>query len=189
MGTGSAPSTTECITPVFDRWVYKVHTRGWSSMDGYTLNLAEFEDILPKAVEAGYGDVSLAEAEYVLRGLRYGFDLEHDESLMPPGQTYYRNYKSAFDNSQKITDALLKRVRQGKTLKLGPWQVEDGFPHGEGCNVPNGGVPKKLEPDVIRPVSDHTKTQFNAASRSDRVKHTLDTYNEIALALEKGFYI
>ena len=53
--------------------------------------------------------------------------------------------------------------------------------------MPQGAVPKKLEPDSIRPTSDHTKTQFNAAVDLEAVAHTLDTYNEIAAALKPGY--
>ena len=52
-----------------------------------------------------------------------------------------------------------------------------------------GAVPKKLEPDSIRPVSDHTKTGFNRAVDLRAVEHTLDTYNEISRELRKGYYM
>ena len=80
------------------------------------------------------------------------------------GRRVFRNYRSALENRQLVTDALAKRVKSGKTLKLGSWDGSpEALPVEQGCNVPMGAVPKKLEPDSIRPVSDHTKTGFNSA--------------------------
>ena len=56
-------------------------------------------------------------------------------------------------------------VNTGKTLKLGEFagKAKD-LPGDVGRIVPpQGGVPKKLEPDSIRPFSDHTKSGFNDA--------------------------
>ena len=46
----------------------------------------------------------------------------------------------------------------------------------------------KLEPDAVRPFSDHTKTGFNAACDMGAVAHTLDTYMEIAAELKPGYF-
>ena len=52
-----------------------------------------------------------------------------------------KNYKSALQNSQLISDALSKRVDAGKTVVLGPWKNGDLLPSGDkGCNVPQGGA-------------------------------------------------
>ena len=115
----------------------------------------------------------------VLDGLSEGFDLEHDEALMPDGAQFYPNYSTAYDNAEKVTDALRDRVIQGKTIELGTCHEGDPFPTHTGCNVPQGAVPKKMEPDKMRPYSDHTKTLFNSASDQSSLKHTLNTYNEI----------
>ena len=100
-----------------------------------------------------------------------------------PTRQYYKNYRSALDNIETVSDALRKRVSAGKTLKLGPWKPGDDFPSGiRGCVVPQGAVAKKLEPDSIRPTSDHTKTRFNLSVDMSLFSHTLDTYtnNEIS---------
>ena len=90
----------------------------------------------------------------------------------------------------QVTVALQKRVASGKTLKLGAWNTRDPLPTGrEGCVVPQGAVAKKLEPDSIRPVSDHTKTGFNAAVDMSKMQHTLDTYNEIGRELQYAYYM
>ena len=128
------------------------------------------------------------DADFVLHGIEHGFDLNLDEDKMGPAQKF-KNYKSALENAATVTDALRKRVRAGKSIRLGAWNIKDDLPSGmeKGCNVPQGAVPKKLEPDTIRPVSDHTKTGFNAAVDMRPLWHTLDTYNEIAKELNYGY--
>ena len=134
------------------------------------------------------GSLSQSEADYLLRGIEFGFDFDLDESKIPTG--YRPNYRSAFENKSKVTDALRKRVLTGKTLRLGAWNAKDPLPTGsEGCVVPQGAVAKKLEPDSVRPVSDHTKTGFNAAVDMSRMQHTLDTYNEIGRELQYSYYM
>ena len=68
-------------------------------MPGHTLNLPLWKELLPKAVNAGH--ISRADADYVLHGLEFGFDLGLDESLMPTRQ-YYKNYRSALDNIETV---------------------------------------------------------------------------------------
>ena len=118
-----------------------------------------------------------------------GFDLGLDESMMR-GKVVFKNYKSAFSNKQKVTDALLDRVKSGKTVKSGEFDGDPSKLPGEnGTVVPMGAVAKKLEPDKVRPFSDHTKTRFNAASDSDRVKHTLSAYDDVARELLPGYFM
>ena len=142
---------------------------------------------LPLAVQLGYIDKETA--DFVLAGLTQGFDLGLNEDAISKKQ-YYRNYKSALDNRNTVSDALRKRVQAGKTVDLGPWAPGDPLPSGsEGCVVPQGAVAKKMEPTAIRPTSDHTKTTLNAAVDMSQVAHTLNTYEEIASALKKGYYM
>ena len=62
-------------------------------------------------------------------------------------------------------------MKDGKTLKLSAWHGHPAaLPTVDGCVVPLGAVPKKLEPDKIWPVSDHTKTGLNGALDLSRVK-------------------
>ena len=106
------------------------------------------------------------------------------------GRRVHNNYSSAYDNKAKVTKALAKRVADGKTLKLGAFsRSSDELPPGAGCVVPQGAVPKKLEPDSVRPFSDHTKTGLNGSVDMSGLDHSLNTYNEIAAALKPGFYM
>ena len=171
----------------YDYYSNLCETLGAQILPGYTINYQKFSELLPMAVARGY--VSSSDADYVLRGLKEGFDLDLDESKMK-GRRVFRNYRSALENRQLVTDALAKRVKSGKTFKLGPWDGSpEALPVEQGCNVPMGAVPKKLEPDSIRPVSDHTKTGFNRAVDLRAVEHTLDTYNEISRELREGYYM
>ena len=181
--TGSAPSTPKFI---FDSWRQLIDSEGVSALEGHTLNISTFEDLLPKAVAQGL--VTQPDAEFIISGITSGFSLDIDETKMGKAKIY-KNYSSALDNAELITSALSKRVKGGKTLKLGNWWKGASLPTGseKGCNVPQGGVPKKLERDVIRPISDHTKTLLNSAVDLSRVAHTLDTYNEIATELKTGY--
>ena len=72
------------------------------------------------------GSLSQSEADYLLRGIEFGFDFDLDESKIPTG--YRPNYRSAFENKSKVTDALRKRVLSGKTLRLGAWNAKDPLP-------------------------------------------------------------
>ena len=190
MGPGcftSTPVPKVAASSSYNSWLEFVARFGVSAMPGNTLHLSEWNKWLPIAVEKGYVDA--ATADYVMHGLRYGFDLGLDESKVGARQ-YYRNYKSALEHRGTVSDALRKRVEAGKTLCLGPWRPGDPLPSGgKGCVVPQGAVPKKLEPDTIRPTSDHTKTTFNAAVDLDAVAHTLNTYQEIADNLKQGYYM
>ena len=171
----------------FDYWFNLVQEQGLSMLAGNSLTpsvLTEWKLWLPQAVKQGL--VSAEDADYVMTGITVGFELDVDHAKLR-GARYHKNYKSALEQAPLITDALRKRVRGGKTLRLGSWKAGDPLPTGEGCVVPQGGVPKKLEPNVIRPVSDHTKSGFNAAVDLTRVAHTVDTYNEIARDLKPGY--
>ena len=187
------PSIYDYITPEFtnakssyDYWHDLCSKFGPHALRGSTLNLQPFQELLPQCVEQDL--ISQSDADYLLRGIVEGFDFDLDESKIPNG--YRPNYRSAFDNKGTITDALRKRVASGKTLKLGVWNSKDPLPTGSrGCVVPQGGVPQKLEPDSIRPVSDHTKTGFNAAVDMTNMQHTLDTYNEIGRELQYAYYM
>ncbi len=184
---GGGACTSNSPTSSYDYWFTFATQHGVQLLPGNTLHLPVWKKWLPLAVSAGY--VSATDADYVMHGLEHGFDLGLDESLMPSRQ-YYKNYKSALENRATVTEALLKRVKAGKTIKLGRWKVGDPFPSGEkGCVVPQGAVAKKLEPDAIRPTSDHTKTLFNKAVDMSRFAHTLDTYNEISKHLHPGYFM
>ena len=160
---------------------------GAKVMSGSTLDLSEFERLGPVIVREGL--VTWSEVDYVLNGIKNGFDLGVDESRLR-GKRVFRNYKSAYEKKDLVTEALRKRVQKGKTIKLGDFHGDIAdLPGDAGLVVPNGSVAKKLEPDAVRPFSDHTKTGFNAACDMSQVQHTLDTYNEIAHALRPGYFM
>jgi hypothetical protein len=171
----------------FLNFVCECEQAGVSKLPGNTINLEKFKQRLPACVAAGL--VAQADSDYILHGLEFGFDLHVDSSKLP-GKRVFKNYKSAYESKDKVHDALTKRVRAGKTMKLG------GF-DGRACNLPGvqgrtvsqGAVPKKLEPDSARPFSDHTKSGFNGACDISFLEHSLDTYNEISRALKPGYYM
>ena len=170
----------------FKKWNDACLSHGSQIMDGMTLDIHLWERLLPLAVAAG--NVKKSVADKVLHGIKFGFDLGADESKMGPAKVR-KNYASAMQNSQLVTDALAKRVKKGKTLKLGPWKPSDGLPTGteRGCNVPQGAVPKKLEKHLVRDISDHTKTHFNNCLDMSDLSHTLNTYAEIEQALRPSY--
>ena len=87
----------------------------------------------------------------------------------------------------------MKRVHLGKTLDLGVWShalaaaLKDTFT--SSAIFPVGATPKPLEPTELRPTDDHTRTGFNAASSLDFLRHSLDTYNEIAWFLRQDYFM
>ena len=100
----------------FHQFMLQCAKEGVGDLRGNTLNLGKFRERLPACVEAGL--VSQVDCDYILHGLTYGFHLHVDESKLP-GKHVNRNYKSAYESKGKVHDALIKRVRTGKTLKLG----------------------------------------------------------------------
>lgn len=159
--------------------------QGIDGLQGNTLNYQMFAEKLPACVEAG--TVSQVDCDYILKGLKYGFDLHVDESKLP-GRKVHRNYKSAFEAKTKVHEALSKRVKAHKTLRLGPFAGKAvDLPGSQGRTVSQGAVPKKLEPDAARPFSDHTKSQFNSACDIEFLDHSLNTYAEIARELKPGY--
>ena len=71
-----------------------VLSHGAAVMSGNTLYLAEFERLGPVIVQEGL--VTQGEVDYVLNGIRNGFDLGIDESRIR-GKRVHRNYKSAYE--------------------------------------------------------------------------------------------
>ena len=45
---------------------------------------------------------------------------------------------------------------------------------------PIGAVDKASDPSVKRPTDDHTRTGFNHATEMDQLRHSLNTYAEVA---------
>ena len=181
-----APSPKPSSSP----WAAFEYVQGYTISEGVgglkgTQVGSVFRDKLKALVEAG--KFSPRDAGYLIDGVSKGFDLGLDESMMK-GKRVFRNYPTAYEAKEKVSDALRARVEAGKTLKLGAFDGDASKLPGECATVvPMGAVAKKLEPDKVRPFSDHTKTCLNAAAR-DRIEHTLDTYDEIAKELKPGYF-
>ena len=107
----------------FDYWYNLVQEQGLSMLSGNSLTpsvIKEWKKWLPLAVEQGL--ISQDDADYVMTGITEGFALDVDHAKLK-GTRYHKNYKSALEQAPLITDALRKRVRSGKTLKLGTWKA------------------------------------------------------------------
>ena len=183
----SIPRTEALLSSNFWDQHNKCSRYGTAAMRGMTLNIPLWNKWLPLAVSAG--KVTQLVADKVLDGITHGFDLGIQEDKMGSAKVR-KNYSSALDNASMVSDALRKRVIAGKSLKLGKWDPSVGFPTGvSGCNVPQGAVAKKMQPDIMRPVSDHTKTLFNDCCDTSEFVHTLDTYAEIARELKPNYFM
>ena len=172
-----------------DRLRCVVEERGACALPGSTIRYHRFMKLMRRAVSRGY--VSREHGEFVADGLRNGFRMGVDVSKLL-GKRAYKNYKSAVEATPYVSKATRKRVDAGKTICLGefdsrtdrhvlPWRAWRIFPM--------GAVPKPLEPEERRPTSDHTKTGLKDATDSDSLRHTLNTYNEIAEYLMPGYYM
>jgi hypothetical protein len=138
----------------------------------------KYESFIPAmwaAVRSGH--VLPHHAEFVQRGLRWGFEA----GLQPHklvGQRVFSNYPSATgEYRHRVAAAIDKRVQSGRTLDLGEWTYElmatmkavfkNYFV------FPLGATGKPLEPDAARPLSDHTRTGTNAATDMSILSHSL----------------
>ena len=52
-----------------------------------------------------------------------------------------------------------------------------------------GAVPKPLEPDEMRPVSDHSRTGMKKATDMTFLRHSIHAYDELEEGLEYGYYL
>ena len=84
-----------------------VDEKGACSLPGVSINFDLFVPILQRAVVRGF--VPLHKAQYVFRGLRYGFDLGIDVSLLT-GRRRFRNYASAIEAREQVSDNVRDRV-------------------------------------------------------------------------------
>ena len=153
----------------------------------------KYETFIPcmwKAVARGF--VKHEDAVFVWKGLRYGFTAGIDVSRMH-GHRWFNNYNSAMEGREQVLRAIMKRVDGGKTVLVGLWNTQlakglrASFP--ATAIFPMGAVPKPLEPTELRPTSDHTRTGVNAATDLSALRHSLDTYNEIAWFLQLDYFM
>ena len=163
----------------------QVQERGACSLPGVTIDYWRLRPLVEAAVARGF--VPMRDAVYVLRGLRFGFDLGVDVALLK-GKRWFGNYSSALDSREQVTQAVRERVSACKTIALCACGLKDArlLPWAS-CRVfPLGAVSKPLEPDTVRPISDHTKSGLKAATDDSRLKHALNTYEEIADFFKRG---
>lgn len=160
------------------------------ALPGVTVRYDTFIPAMWSAVAKGY--VEPKHASFVSEGLRYGF-LAGVQVQKLTGHRWFRNYPTAVAARDAVTRATMKRVEGGKTLHLGPWSDALGrtvrATFGSSFIVPLGAVPKPLEPTEMRPTSDHTRTGLNANTDLSFLKHSLDTYNEIAWFLKQDYFM
>ena len=79
-----------------------VEKMGVHSLDGYNINLAKFKLTLPDCVSQGL--VSQEDADYVLHGLEFGYDLGVDHDMLK-GRRVHKNYSTAYENKGKLHKA------------------------------------------------------------------------------------
>ena len=159
-------------------------------MPGVSIKIDVLTPKIDRAVELGF--VKREHANFVLNGLRFGFDLGIDTSKLK-GRIGYRNYPSALNARAQISKSVRSRIGAQKTLCLGKF---DSVLKSEMSAVwdtwrifPLGGVPKPLEPDSIRLISDHTRSGLKWATDMDFFAHTLNAYSEIAAFLKPGYFM
>lgn len=139
-------------------------------MPGVNLRFETFVPEMWRAVARGF--VRHKHAAFIVftyEGLRWGFRAGFDSSKLF-GHRWFKNYPTALKGAGRsaVIQATLKRVGLEKTPDLGEWSptlaaaVKQCF-H-KSAIFPMGCVPKPLEPEEMRPVDDHTRTGFNAAT-------------------------
>ena len=160
------------------------------SLPGVGVKYDTFIPCMWQAVSRGF--VKHAHAVFVGDGLRDGFTAGIDVTRLR-GHRWFSNYKSAVEGRDAVTRATMKRVDAGKTVQIGTWSdqlaacLRNSFP--ATAIFPVGAVSKPLEPTELRPTSDHTRTGLNSATDLDFLKHSLNTYHEIAWFLRQDYFM
>ena len=187
-GWNSAADQGGLLDEMFD-WAHQVYERGACSLPGVPIRYDNFMSGMYRAVVRGY--VLPAHADFVARGLRYGFDAGLQRALLH-GQRAFANYPPAeVDYRAQVEQATLKRVAAGRTLDLMPWGADsfqllrDVF--GDFFIFPLSAQEKPLEPGVVRPLDDHTRTGLNAATFRDFLRHTVRSFEDVAFYLRSGY--
>ena len=176
---GSEPSGLGLVAAMRAR----VEATNACALPGCAIKYDNFMHAMWRAV--AHGHVEHAAASFVAGGLRHGFTAGVDVvRLARMGNRWFSNYKSAEAARIPVRQAIMKRVARGKTLSLGAWTSQlAGEVRAYFANsfiFPMGAVEKALERGVFRPTSDHSRTGLNAASDLSFLRHSLNTYNEIA---------
>ncbi len=171
-----------------------VETENACALPGCTIKYDSFLTCMRRAVSRGY--VHTRHAEFVERGLRYGFDCGVQREQLY-GKRVFSNYKSAEDARSSVTKAIQSRLKKGKTLALGAWSVVEAALKAAGVDTyflfPMGAVAKKDSPDptnpIMRPTDDHRKTGLNKATCMEHLRYALKTYAEVAWLLKQDYFM
>ena len=198
----SESSDTSGVFAEMYKWARVVYNENACALPGVNIKFDTFIPYMWKAVELGY--VQSQHAEFVQLGLRWGFEVGlHPDRLH--GHRFFKNYDSATSEAARprVTKATEARVAAGKTLHLGSAvyetlsvlrQVFD-----KAFIFPMGATAKPLEPDKLRPTSDHTRTGLNAACNmhgegrtalklgSPTLSYSLEAYAEMGRRFLPGF--
>jgi hypothetical protein len=160
------------------------------TLPGVSIKYETFIPEMWKAVARGY--VRHEHAEFVAEGLRWGFRAGV-QVAKHTGHRWFSNYPTALAAREAVSRATMKRVQTGKTVCLGPWSTALGnllrATFRSSFIFPLGAVAKPLEPNEMRPTSDHTRTGLNSHSDLSFLRHTLDTYEEIAWFLKQDYFM
>ena len=169
-----------------------VEAKGACSLPGCTLIFDRIVPVLQRAVIRGF--VSLPHAQHTFRSLRFGYTGGAQQALLErSGQRPFRNYPSAIAARAAVTRSLNARIAAGKSLLIG--KASNSLYSSISSRYASwfmfslGAVPKAMEPNEMRPVSDHSKSGLNACCDLTHLKHTYDTYNDIAMHLLKGYFM
>ena len=167
-----------------------VETGNACDLPGVGIKYGPFLECMWRSVERGFVDKD--KALFCAEGLKSGFMCGVDVGLMT-GHRWFKNYPPAIEARHAVTAAIKERVVNKKTLVLGTWTAGLGsLVRGmfrATAIAPINAVPKPMEPEKVRPTTDHTRTGFNAATSLDFLSHSLDTYNEIAHFLKSDYFM
>ena len=167
----------------------QVKRHGACSLPGVSIRFDRVVPLIERAMARGF--VSRLHGDYVINGLWHGFDLGIDMSCVH-GKRRFRNYASAIEGRKFVSKATRARVSDGKTVCLGYYDHDKDrhdLPWDKWRIFPVGAVPKPLEPDSMRPVSDHTRTGLKDATDMEIFRHSLTTYDDIAKWLRHGYFM
>jgi hypothetical protein len=160
-----------------------VETDGACALPGVSIRLDLLRPLLERAVGRGY--VRRDHADFVIDGLVRGFDCGIDPSLLSGGK-YFSNYSTALEARPAVSKAIRSRLAAAKSYELFEWNKSQRsrlpWPAWRCFSI--GAVSKPMEPGVMRPFSDHTKSGVNSSTDLTFLRHTLGAYEEVALYLK-----
>lgn len=176
------------LSSIFDM-AQQVAEQGACSLPGVSIRYDNFMSSMFRAVARGY--VSTEHADFVAHGLRWGFEAGICRSQLR-GQRVFSNYPPAEgEYRDQVERATVKRVAAGKTLDVSAWSPELlqllRLVFGDYFIFPLSAQPKPLEPGVVRPLDDHTRTGLNAATDLTGLRHRVTSYEDIKRFLKMGY--